>query len=93
MKECVQEYFSSSEKVQQIKEITPQLRDIISNKRKQEIIALVDAKEYEEVAQILLKEYYDVLYAHTLKHIIFDFEISNNNVEKAARKLKEKIKK
>ena len=93
VKECVQEYFSSSEKVQQIKEITPQLRDIISNKRKQEIIALVDAKEYEEVAQILLKEYYDVLYAHTLKHIIFDFEISNNNVEEAARKLQEIIKK
>ena len=55
---CVQEYFSSQEKVQQIKEITPQLRDVISNQRKQEIISLIEKKEYKEVAAILLKEYY-----------------------------------
>lgn len=89
VKECVQEYFSSPQKVQQIREITPQLRDIISNKRKQEIIVLIDEKKYEEVAGILLKEYYDVLYAHTLKHVAFDLEITHNNSEEAIRKLKE----
>lgn len=89
VKECVQEYFSSPEKVQQIKDITPQLRDIISNKQKQEIIVLIDEKKYEEVARILLKEYYDVLYAHTLKNVVFDLEISNNKLEEAIQKLKE----
>jgi len=89
VKECVQEYFSSAEKIQQIREITPQLRDIISNKRKQEIISLIDAVKYEEVARILLKEYYDVLYAHTLKQVRFDLEVENNDLIEAITKLKE----
>ncbi|MEK6939842.1 MAG: tRNA 2-selenouridine(34) synthase MnmH [Nanoarchaeota archaeon] len=93
VKECVQEYFSSPEKIQQIREITPQLRDIISNKRKQEIITLIDTGKYEEVARILLKEYYDVLYAHTLKNVKFDLEVKNNKVEEAVKKLKEIEKK
>ena len=95
VKECVQEYFSSPEKIQQIRDITPLLRDIISNKRKQEIITFIDTGKYEEVARILLKEYYDVLYAHTLKSVQFDFEASNNDLQtaiKEIKKIKEKIK-
>ncbi len=91
VKECVAEYFSSPEKVQQIREITPTLRDIISNKRKQEIITFIDAGQYEEVARILLKEYYDVLYAHTLKNVRFDVEITNNRLEEAKKELRTKI--
>ena len=52
-------------------------------------MGLIDEQKYEEVARILLKEYYDVLYAHTLKNVVFDLEISNNDVEEAIRKLKE----
>ena len=89
VQECVEEYFSSAEKIQQILEITPQLRDIISNKRKQEIISLIEAGKYPEVARILLKEYYDVLYTHTLKQVRFDLEISNNSIEDAIKNLKE----
>lgn len=92
VKECVQEYFSSPEKVKQIREITPQLRDIISNKRKQEIIALIDVGKYEEVARILLKEYYDILYAHTLKSVKFDLEVENNIIMEALQKLKKILK-
>ncbi len=87
VKECVQEYFSSPEKIQQIRDITPLLRDIISNKRKQEIIAFLDAGRYEEVARILLKEYYDVLYAHTLKNVQFDFQVSNDDLQTAIKEI------
>ena len=89
VKECVEEYFSSQEKVQQIRGITPQLRDIISNNRKEETITLIDAGKYEEVANILLKEYYDILYAHTLKNVNFDIEVENDDLEEAITKLKE----
>lgn len=89
VKECVQEYFSSPEKVQQIRDITPQLRDIISKKRKEEIVAFLGGGKYEEVARILLKEYYDVLYAHTLKQVRFDLEIINNQIDEAIKSLKE----
>ncbi|MDP3699177.1 MAG: tRNA 2-selenouridine(34) synthase MnmH [Nanoarchaeota archaeon] len=89
----VEEYFSSLEKIREIKEITPQLREIISNKRKQEIITLIENGNYQDATRILLKEYYDVLYAHTLKNVRFDFEVDNNDLEKAITKLKEIEKK
>ncbi len=90
---AVEEYFSTPEKVIQMKEITPQLREIISNKRKQEIIALIEDGKYQDATRILLKEYYDMLYAHTLKNVKFEFEVENNNLEKAIIKLKEIEKK
>jgi len=89
VKECVEEYFSSAQKVQRIKDITPQLRDLISNKRKEEIITLIGAGKHQEVARILLREYYDVLYAHTLKQVRFDIEVLNNDNQEAVSRLKE----
>lgn len=88
--ECVKEYFSSPEKVQQIKDITPQLRDILSNKRKQEILQLLEQQRYREVAAILLQEYYDPLYKRTLKSVRFSYKVKNNKLEEAKKEI-EKI--
>ena len=85
----VEEYFSSAEKIRQMKEITPQLREIISNQSKQEIIFLIESGKYAEATRILLKEYYDLLYVHTLKSVQFDDEIKNNDIDEAITKLKE----
>jgi len=85
----VEEYFSSPDKIQQMKDITPQLREIISNKRKQEIINLIENEKYNDATKILLKEYYDVLYAHTLKDVKFDLEVKNDKIDEAVKKLKE----
>lgn len=85
----VEEYFSSPEKIQKMKSITPQLREIISNRRKQEIISFIENADYMEATKILLKEYYDVLYQHTLRNISFSMEINNNDLEKAVQKIKE----
>ena len=91
VEEGVKEYFSSPGKIKQMKEITPQLREIISKKQKEEIMTLIEAGNYAEATRIILKEYYDVLYAHTLKHVAFSSEISNNDLEEAKKNL-EKIK-
>lgn len=89
VEEGVKEYFSSPGKIKQMKEITPQLREIISKKRKEEIMTLIEAGNYAEATRIILKEYYDVLYAHTLKDVKFDLEVENNDLGEAIKNLKE----
>ncbi len=91
VEEGVKEYFSSPEKIKQMKEITPQLREIINKKRKEEIISLIDAGKYHAAATIILKEYYDVLYENTLKKVDFTFEIRNDDVEEGIKEIEEKI--
>ena len=92
VEEGVKEYFSSLEKVTQMKDITPQLRDIISKKRKEEIMAFIDAGKYHDAARIILKEYYDVLYEHTLKKVDFRVEITNNDMEEGIEGIEKKRK-
>ncbi|MEW5896588.1 MAG: tRNA 2-selenouridine(34) synthase MnmH [Nanoarchaeota archaeon] len=92
VEEAVKEYFNSQEKVNEIRGIIPTLRGTISRKRKEEIVALIDAGEYKEAVLILLQEYYDSLYLHNLKKQTYDFEIENDDVEKAVEGLRKKIK-
>ena len=62
---------------------------ILGEKRKQDVVDLIDAKEFEKAATILLEEYYDMLYAHTLKKQQYQFEVNNDDLEKAVEELKE----
>jgi len=86
--EAVQEYFTSLRDIEIIKEITAKLFKVISKKRIQEVIQFLDQGEYQQAARILLEEYYDPLYSHTLKEIRFAFEIQNDYSEKALADLK-----
>ncbi len=89
--EAVKEYISSEEDVRKIKEITLSLSRVISNKHKQEIVALLDQKKYVAAIKILLEFYYDPLYSHTLKSYQFAFELENDDVKTAVNVLKDKI--
>ncbi|MBT4935950.1 tRNA 2-selenouridine(34) synthase MnmH [Candidatus Woesearchaeota archaeon] len=87
--EAVKEYFSSDDAITKIQEITTKLPRILGEKRKQDVVDLIDAKEFEKAATILLEEYYDMLYAHTLKKQQYQFEVNNDDLEKAVEELKE----
>ena len=89
--ETVREYFSTPEKVQQIKDITPRLKDVISGKKKDEVLKLIENKRYLEAARILLEQYYDLRYAHTLNKQQFSYEINNDVLEEGIKKIKEII--
>ncbi|MBI2103164.1 tRNA 2-selenouridine(34) synthase MnmH [Candidatus Woesearchaeota archaeon] len=89
--EAAREYIASPKDVEKIKEITLSLSRVISNKHKQEIVALLDQKKYIEAIKILLEQYYDPLYSNTLKHFQFVFEINNDRLAIAVRELKQKI--
>ncbi|PIN76543.1 tRNA 2-selenouridine(34) synthase MnmH [Candidatus Woesearchaeota archaeon CG10_big_fil_rev_8_21_14_0_10_36_11] len=84
--EAVREYFTL-ESVEKIKEITLMLPRILGKKRKQDIVNLVNTKEYQKAATILLEEYYDMLYAHTLKKWNYTLEVNNDDINKAVNKL------
>jgi len=82
--EAVKEYLAGNN-LEEIKRITLSLFKIISKKSKQLIIDLIDKGELQEAAKILLEEYYDPLYLHTLKKRDYSFKVNNDDVEEAAR--------
>ncbi|MEK6863198.1 MAG: tRNA 2-selenouridine(34) synthase MnmH [Nanoarchaeota archaeon] len=89
--EVVWEYFSTPEKVQEIKEITPKLKEVISGKKKEEVLELIENKHYLEAARILLEQYYDLRYAHHLNKQSFSYEINNDVLEEGIKKIKKII--
>lgn len=87
--ETVHEYFATPEMVEEIRKITPTLRDVINRKKKEEVLSLIDEKRYHEAAKILLEQYYDLLYVHTLNKQKFSYEINNDVLEEGIKKIKE----
>jgi len=81
--EAIAQYHLQDLDMIQVKAITCNLPHIISNKRKQEICELLDQKQYQHAIKILLEEYYDPLYKHTLEQFQFQAEINSDDEEKA----------
>jgi tRNA 2-selenouridine synthase len=84
---ALQIYKGTKENDKELKKIISNLRDKMSKKRKTELIQLIDDKKYEHVAKILLEEYYDPLYKHTLDKHECSYTVENNDVMKAKGKL------
>lgn len=82
----VDEYFPEMN-VEEIKKIVPQFRDVISKKKKAEIIAHIDTNNYHEAARMIFEDYYDPLYNHTLKDISYSFHINSDDTEQAVQKI------
>ena len=86
--EVIGEYFDSKEKIEKVREITAKLWKVIGKKKKEEVIELINQQNYHNAAKILLEDYYDPLYQHSLKKIKYDFEVNNDNIGEAVVKLK-----
>ena len=76
----VKEYFDTEEKVAQIREIIPKLKQFLGNKVIEDLIKKVDEKDYKFVAKYLLEKYYDIKY--NIRNEKFDPEIDTKDVEK-----------
>ena len=85
----VKEYFLNPKIAEEIKEISKGLRRVISKENKEKMIQLIEDKEYEKAAEILLVKYYDPLYEHTLNKMEFVFTVNSDNLEEAAKVLKD----
>jgi len=86
-KEAVKEYLTSEEILTKFKTITQNLDRLLSNKRKQEILQFIENQQYEDAVKILLTDYYDPLYNHTLKKMNFSYEVNNDEEEKAVEEI------
>jgi len=87
-KAAVEEYFNSIPDLQQFKSITLNLpHNLLSNKRKQDIIQLLEQNNLIDAAKILLTEYYDPLYQNTLNKHQYAFEINSDDEQKAVKEI------
>ena len=77
--------------IEEIKEITKLLWKVISKSKKKEVIDSLNNKNYEKAAKIILSNYYDPLYQHTLKKKKYLFEVNNDILEEAAKIIGDKI--
>lgn len=89
--EAVKEYLTSEEILTKFKTITQNLDRLLTNKRKKEILQFIENQQYEEAVKILLTDYYDPLYSHTLTKTNFSYEVNNDDEERAIREIKEII--
>ena len=87
-KAAVDEYFKTIPHLNEIKSITLNLpHNLLSNKRKQEIVQLLDQNNLLDAAKILLQEYYDPLYQNTLNKHTYSFEINSDDEVKAVQEI------
>lgn len=89
----VEEYFSVPEIVDEIKNIIPQFREIISEQNKRLIVSLIEKGDYHEASRMIFEKYYDPLYEHGLKKIDYQFEVNNDKLDRAVKEIKKKVKK
>jgi tRNA 2-selenouridine synthase len=91
VKETVKEYFSNEKMIEGIKKVSESLWRVISKKKKEEMLQALENKEYEKAAEILLTDYYDPLYNHSLKKKEYSFTVNCNDVDDCVKELMEKV--
>ncbi len=82
----VEEYFSEGN-ISQIKSIIPFLKQKLGKKRIGDLLDYMNKGQYENVAEILLTEYYDPLYKHTIDNIDYDYTIDGDDIKQAIKQL------
>ncbi|MBS3170078.1 tRNA 2-selenouridine(34) synthase MnmH [Candidatus Woesearchaeota archaeon] len=85
-KAAVEEYLKE-ENIPKIKEVTQSLWKVIGKKNKEEVLHALEEKDYVRAVKILLRDYYDLLYGHTLRGIQFSAEINSDSIEKAVAEI------
>ena len=84
----VSEYMKP-EYIEKIKEIIPHLKKKLGKKQVENLLKLMDEKDYPQVAKILLTQYYDPLYKHTLNQIEYNYTVNSDDINKCIKELEE----
>ncbi len=86
-KRIVRDYFTHNED-NQIKEIISKLKEHLSSRVVDELHLFVDNKKYEEVATVLLRDYYDHQYAYALQKTKYYYsEVCTDDLDSAVSEL------
>jgi len=85
VKRLVDEYTDDKEEIiERVKLLTKAL----GKKKIEKIVDLIEKEDFSSAAKIILEEYYDPLYKHTVENIDYDYVIEENHVEKLKNILK-----
>lgn len=88
MTAAVEEYCSSEQYVEEMRQITKRIHQKMSNKTKEAILISLDKKDYATAWKLLFTEYYDPLYSHSLDRLQYDGIINNDDEKKAVEEIK-----
>lgn len=83
----VDEYFKDPLMIADVQKITLSLTKLLSKQKKQDVVALIDAGDYTKAVTILLQQYYDPLYQHTIDKMKYELIVDNDDVEEACEKI------
>jgi len=86
LKQAVKDYFTHNED-QKIKEIINSFKQYLSKKIVEDLLRLMDEKNYSEVSKILLLDYYDLKYAHQLDNIEYQVEVNSDDINECIKEL------
>lgn len=76
----VREYFNTPEKINHITIIIPKLKEALGKKRVDELLQLMEERNYRTVSTILLEEYYDKRYGYGLEKMDFPYRITTTDI-------------
>lgn len=86
-KQIVKDYFTHGEE-DKIREIILYLTPHLSKKVVEELLKLMDEKNYEEVSKILLQDYYDSKYEHQISQAGCSYTVCNDDMRACIKELK-----
>ncbi len=88
----IREEYARFEEHEKIIQNVNSIRSKLGNKKTDLLIELYSAREIDEFIEILLLEYYDLLYKHSLEKYQYISVINNNDTEEAAGNVESVIK-
>lgn len=85
-KQIVKDYFTHGEE-EKIREIIIYLKQHLTKKVVEDLLKLMDEKNYEEVSKILLQDYYDSKYEHQISQAECSYTVCNDDVDSCIKEL------
>ena len=85
----VEEYFEDDSKIDEVKKVMTGLGKFVGNKKVEELNNYLSKKDYFTFSKVMLKDYYDPLYAHFAKNFNFQKEISSEDLDLATKEIEQ----
>ncbi len=94
IKRIVDEYISiqKDDVLEEIRDSINRLKGELGKKKVDALLALLEAKNYNEIVRILLEEHYDPKYNHSEKKYDYDLRLESDDLEECARAIEEFIR-
>lgn len=79
----VDEYFDTEKNVEEVRSIIPKLKQALGGEKIKIMLDLIKKKDYHPVAKMLLEDYYDLKYSHTVENKKYQLIVEETDLEEA----------